>query len=68
VRQLVAGKDVNMEAEESTLWEPLLGNIVKCAIVNCRVCELAIPLQLIVVTISKSPINLITNPNPMSSH
>jgi hypothetical protein len=37
------------------------------AVVNYRVCELAKRLSLIVVTICKSPINPITNPNPVSS-
>jgi hypothetical protein len=35
---------------------------------NCRVCELGIVLQLLVVTICKCSINPITNPNPVYSH
>jgi hypothetical protein len=38
------------------------------AVMNCRVCELAIVLQLIVVMVCKHPINLITHPNPVCSH
>jgi hypothetical protein len=38
------------------------------AVVNCRVCELAIALQLLVVTICKCSVNPITNPNPVYSH
>jgi hypothetical protein len=38
------------------------------AVVNGRVQELAIALQLLVVTFCKSSINLITNPNPVYSH
>jgi hypothetical protein len=34
---------------------------------HCRVCELAIVLYLLGVTSYESPINLITNPNPVSS-
>jgi hypothetical protein len=38
--------------------------------VNCKVCELAIALQLFVVTscVYKCSINQITNPNPVYSH
>jgi hypothetical protein len=35
---------------------------------SCRACELAISLQLIVVTICESPINSITNTNAVFSH
>jgi hypothetical protein len=38
------------------------------AIVNCKVCELAIQLELLVVTIFKSQINPISNPNLVYSH
>jgi hypothetical protein len=38
------------------------------AVVDCRVCELAVALELIVVTLCKSLINPITNPNPIFSH
>jgi hypothetical protein len=37
------------------------------AIVNCRVC-VAIALQALVVTIGRSSLNPITNPNPICSH
>jgi hypothetical protein len=39
-----------------------------CAVVNCRVRELAIALYLLVVTICKCSVNPITNPNPVCSH
>jgi hypothetical protein len=78
VRQSPASKDVNTEAEEATAfgnryqattgedtadWEDLVR-----AVVNCRVCEIAITLQLLVVTFRKSSINPITNSNPVYSH
>jgi hypothetical protein len=37
------------------------------AVVNCRVCELAIALKLLVVTICKCSVNPITNPNAVCS-
>jgi hypothetical protein len=37
-------------------------------LIKCIVCELAVALELIVVTSFKSPLNPITNPHPMSSH
>jgi hypothetical protein len=37
-------------------------------VVNCRVPELAIELELLVVANSKCSINRITNPNPVYSH
>jgi hypothetical protein len=37
-------------------------------VVNCRACELAIPLWLVVVTICKYSINPNTNSNPVYSH
>jgi hypothetical protein len=37
-------------------------------IFNFRLCESAIALELVVVTIFKSPINPITNPYPFCSH
>jgi hypothetical protein len=37
-------------------------------VVNCRLCELPIALELLVVTICKTSINPITNPNPVISH
>jgi hypothetical protein len=39
-----------------------------CAVVNCRVCELALALWLFVVTFCKSWINPITNLNPVYNH
>jgi hypothetical protein len=73
MRQLAPGKGMHTEAEKSNLeshyqamisedtadWEGLA-----CAVVNRKVCELAIALYLIVVTSFKTPINPITNPNP----
>jgi hypothetical protein len=38
------------------------------AVVNCRVCELAIALQLFIVMICRCSTNAITNPNPVYSH
>jgi hypothetical protein len=39
-----------------------------CAVIRSRLCELAKVLQLPVVTICKSSVNLITSINPMSIH
>jgi hypothetical protein len=39
-----------------------------CAVVNCRVCDFVKAPKLFVFTIYKCPINLITNPSPVSSH
>jgi hypothetical protein len=76
VRQSPAGKNLNTEVEyiveirhqattgeDAAEWEDLVR-----AVVNCIVCELAIALQLLVVTICKCSINAITNPNPGCSH
>jgi hypothetical protein len=67
VRQWPVGKDVNTEAEDTTGLEAVtrlqpvkIQQIEK----NCRVCELAIELQLLVVTFCKNSIN----PNPIHSH
>jgi hypothetical protein len=76
VRQLPASKDVNTEAEEATTLEAVtrrkpvkIQHTEKTSNVeNCRVCELAIVLQLIVVTICKLLINPIINQNPVYSH
>jgi hypothetical protein len=38
------------------------------AVVNCRVCDLAVALELLVAAIRKCSINLITNPNTVYSH
>jgi hypothetical protein len=76
VGQLPAGKNMSTEAEDivgihhqavtgvnTAEWEVLVR-----AVVNCRVCELAITLQLCVVMICMCSINPITNPNPVCSH
>jgi hypothetical protein len=77
VTQSPASKDVNSEAEEATALEavtrrqPLkIQQTVKTVrvVVNCRVCELATALYLLVVTICKCSINPITDPNPVYSH
>jgi hypothetical protein len=49
--------------EDTAGWEDLVR-----AVVNCSVCELAIALYLLVVSICKCSINPITNPNPARSH
>jgi hypothetical protein len=58
VRQSVAGKEVNMEAEESTVLGPVIKQrLVKTtdsedllrAVLTCRVCRSVKQLQLIVV-------------------
>jgi hypothetical protein len=75
--QSEARKNVNMEAQDSTTlgavtkqrlaktaqWEGLIR-----AVVNWRVSELAIVLQLLVVASFESPVNQITNSNTISSH
>jgi hypothetical protein len=70
-RQSVAGKNVNTEAEESTV----LGAVTKQqpedlvrATVNYKVREFAITPQSIVVTVFKNQINPITDTKPASSH
>jgi hypothetical protein len=77
VRKSPASKELNLEAEESTaLGAVTKQRLVKTAdreglvrsIVDCTVCKLAMSLQLLVVTSFKSPIDPITNPNPVSSH
>jgi hypothetical protein len=55
--QATTGEDTAEQTEE-----------LVCAVVNYRVCELAIALQFFVVTIWKYSINPITNPNPVCSH
>jgi hypothetical protein len=52
-----------MTGEHTADWEDLVR-----AAVYCRVCELAIALSLLVVTICKCSVNPITNPNPLHSH
>jgi hypothetical protein len=52
-----------MTGEDKAEWQDLVR-----ATVNCRVREITIVLHLIAVTICKSQISRITNPNPMSSH
>jgi hypothetical protein len=46
--------------EDTADWEDLVR-----AVGNCRVCELAITLQVLVVTFCKVSVNPITNPNPV---
>jgi hypothetical protein len=41
---------------------------IACAVMNSGVRKFATALELIVVMLLKSPINPITNPNPLSSH
>jgi hypothetical protein len=59
-------------------WKPLSGNnrwsytadweyFVR-AVMNCRVCELTLALQLFLITFCKRLINPITNPNPVYGH
>jgi hypothetical protein len=78
VRQSPVSKDVNTEAEEATAFISCyqmttgedragLENFVR-ALVNCRVCELALVLLLSVVTFCKSSINPVSNPNTVYSH
>jgi hypothetical protein len=50
-------------SDDTQDWKDLV-----CAMENCKMCELAIVLQLIVVMFHKSIINPITNANPMFSH
>jgi hypothetical protein len=57
------GSRYQTTVENTADWE----DIVR-AVVNCRVCELAKALYLLVVTICKCSINPITNPNPVFSH
>jgi hypothetical protein len=57
-----------MPEQQSQKRRPLLGNGSVPAVVNCSVCESATALQLFVVMSSKSPINPITNQNPVYSH
>jgi hypothetical protein len=47
---------------------PTEKTVCVCAVVNCRVCEIAIALELIVVTSCKRPVNPVINPNPIYSH
>jgi hypothetical protein len=61
----VVCKNVNAKAEEATALEAVARRqpVKINAVVNCRVCELAISLQLLIVTICDSSINLVTNTN-----
>jgi hypothetical protein len=71
-----AGKNLSTEAEDivgtchqTTTGEDTEGGEDKVrAVVNCRVCELAIALWLLLFTIYKCSGNPITNPNPVYSH
>jgi hypothetical protein len=77
VRQSMANNDVDTEDEEATTLEAVTRrqpvkkqqteDFVR-AVVNCRVCEKALALQLLVVTFCKSTIYPITNPNPIYGH
>jgi hypothetical protein len=67
----------NTEAEESVTLEAVTRRPpvktqqterAMCAVVNCKVCESAIVLQLLVTPSCKRAINPITNPNPVYSH
>jgi hypothetical protein len=60
---------VNVSAEAEDIGEEAADcEILIRALVNCRVCELAIMLLLVVLTICKCSINPITNPNSACSH
>jgi hypothetical protein len=69
VRQSPASKDVNTKAvtrkqlEKYSRLRRFLG-----VAVNCRVCELAIVLYLILVMTCKNSVNQIINVNPVYSH
>jgi hypothetical protein len=78
VRQSLASKDVNMEPKEGTALKAITRkqpvetqktekNLVH-AVVNGRLCELAVVLQLSVAVFCKSSINPITNLNRIYSH
>jgi hypothetical protein len=54
--QAITGKD-------TTDWEDFV-----CAVVNCRLLELAIALQLLVITTCKCSINPVANPNSVYSY
>jgi hypothetical protein len=77
VRWTPASEDVNTEAEESTALEAVTRlqpvNVQQTeelmhSVVNYRVGELAIALQLFVATFCKCLINPITHPNSVYSH
>jgi hypothetical protein len=67
VRQSPASKGVNTEVEEATALEAVTRQLL-CAVVNCKLCELAIALPLLVVAFCKCSINPITNPDPSFSY
>jgi hypothetical protein len=76
VRQSPASKNENTEVERPTALEAVTrrqpGKIQQTekvrTVVTCRVCESAVALELLVVTICKCSRNPITNPNPVYSH
>jgi hypothetical protein len=76
VRQLPVGKNVSMVAEDiveirhqaTTCEETADWKDLACPLVNCRACELATALQILVVTICKRSVTPITDPNPVYSH
>jgi hypothetical protein len=49
--------------EDTARWEDLV-----CAAVICKEHKSVRLLEVVVVTVSKSPVNPITNPNPLPSH
>jgi hypothetical protein len=58
---------VNMEAVNISEYTADLGHLVRI-LVDCRMCELSIALQLLVFTISKRSMNPIKRPNSVYSH
>jgi hypothetical protein len=78
VRQSPASKDVNTETEDivgirhqaTTGEDTADSEDLVHDVVNCRLCELAIALQLLMVMscVFKCLINTITNPIPVYSH
>jgi hypothetical protein len=50
-------------AEDAGDWKDLVHVLMRC-----RVCELAVVLQLLVVTICECSLNRITDPNPVGSY
>jgi hypothetical protein len=66
--QSPAGKNMSTEAENPSpgndCWRHSRLRRICSAVVNCRVCELAIALQLLVVRMCKRQVNPITSSNP----
>jgi hypothetical protein len=63
VTSAVGSRYKTTTGEDAADWEDLVRVVVKC-----RVCELAIALQLLVLTICEFSTDPITNPNPVYSH